>query len=237
MLAQEPPTRRERTLVGWKNGKRSVARQDATSLDSHKPLARSDALIIEELGDEVLVYDSNSDMAHCLSPDAARVWRLCDGQTLIDSLPAQADLSAERVVAALRELERIELLEQGPTLSADGHTRRDFGLRVAKVGVAAAAVPMIVSVAAPAPAMAASIAFCAQFSSGNCGTATGCTKDVGCCCCHTPIKPPYPTGEPCDVFGGGGASGQCKTCVPCDQDDTVCQQFGHPDDCSAGDAC
>jgi hypothetical protein len=223
--------------VGWKNGKRSVARQDATSLSSHEPLARSEGLIIEELGDEVLVYDSNSDIAHCLSPDAARVWQHCDGSTSIETLTVQAGLSAERVEDALHELERCDLLEQPPTLGADGHTRRELTMRLAKVSAAAAAMPLIVSVAAPAPAMAASIAFCAQFSSGNCGTATGCTKDVGCCCCHTPIKPPYPTGEPCDIFGGGGASGQCKTCVPCDQDDTVCAQFGHPDDCSAGDAC
>ena len=229
-----------------------MARQDATSLDSHKPRARSDDLIVEELGDEVLVYDSSSDMAHCLTPDAARVWRLCDGNTSIDSLPAQADLSAERVVQALRELESSELFEQAPTLGGDGHTRREMGLKVAKVGAAAAAMPLIVSVAAPAPAMAATLAFCANFSSGNCGSNTGCSKEVGCCCCSTGgvlhAEPGgsgiYTTGQdsPCDTCGGGNCENQCKTCVPCDQDDQLCPTFtdlsGHfAKDCSAADAC
>ena len=229
--------------MGWKKGKRSVARQDATSLGSHQPLARSEDLIVEELGDEVLVYDSNSDTAHCLSPDAARVWRHCDGGTSIESLTAQVSLSAERVEDALHELERCELLKARPTLTGDGHTRRELGLKVAKVGAAAAAMPLIVSVAAPSPAMAATPAFCAQFSSGNCGSNTGCSKEVGCCCCIPPLHAPYPAGSPCATCGGGNCETQCKTCVPCDQDDELCPTFFNASgteqhkECSAADAC
>src|SRR5512132_3032263 len=149
------------------------------------PLKRSQDLIVEELDDEVLVYDSNADRAHCLSPDAARVWRRCDGRTPIDGLAAQIGLSAERVQTAVDELERCELLEEPSTLS--GHTRRELTVKLAKVGAAAAAVPLIVSVSAPTPAQAATLAFCATFSSGNCGgTGNGCSGTVGCCCCTPP---------------------------------------------------
>jgi hypothetical protein len=208
--------------VGWKNGKRSVARQDATSLGSHKPLARSEGLIVEELGDEVLVYDSKVDVAHCLSPDAARVWRQCDGEASVETLTAHAGLSAERAEDALDELQRCNLLEQPPTLAGDGHTRRELSLKVAKVGAAAAAVPLIVSVSAPTPAQAGTLRFCATFSSGNCGTSSGCTGTVGCCCCTPVISSPFPAGSPCAEFAPNAP--QCKTCVPCQQQ-TACQQL------------
>lgn len=191
------------------------------------PLARSEDLIIEELGDEVLVYDSRADKAHCLSPDAARVWSRCDGSTPTDGLVAQLGLEADRVEGALDELERCELLDERP--AAVGHTRRELTLKVAKVGAAAATMPLIVSVAAPTPAMAATLAFCQQFSSGNCGGSTGCSSEVGCCCC----TPPVGTGG--RTPGGACASiaGQCKNCVPTDQQNTLCPQFGH----GAGSSC
>jgi hypothetical protein len=237
--------------VGWKNGKRSVARQDATSLGSHKPLARSADLIIEEVGDEVLVYDSNSDTAHCLTPDAARVWRACDGGTPIETLTAQVGLSAERVDDALNELQRCQLLEQAPTVAGDGHTRRELSLRVAKVGAAAAAVPLIISVSAPTPAQAGTIRFCAEFSSGNCGmeTSGGCQGSIGCCCCTPPLNRDNDTGlfpesnnpaegdpSPCNRLET--ESEECKTCVPCQQQ-SVCQTiFGHAGNgCGAASGC
>ena len=160
------------------NGKKAK-RQAVSSVGPYRPLARAEDLIVEEVGDEVLVYDSNADTAHCLSPDAASVWRRCDGKTPIEGLTAQVDLSAERVESALSELERCELLEEPPTPA--GHTRRDLTLKVAKISAAAAATPLIISVAAPTPAQAATSGFCAQFSSGNCGmeTSGGCSGSAG----------------------------------------------------------
>ena len=199
-------------------------------MGSYRPLARSQDLIVEEVGDEVLVYDSNADTAHCLSPDAASVWRRCDGKTPIDGLTAQVDLSAERVESALSELERCELLEQPATPA--GHTRRDLTLKVARISAAAAATPLIISVAAPTPAQAATRAFCAQFSSGNCGmeTSGGCSGSVGCCCCTPTLVRqggsfPGPTTSPCNTLET--TLNQCKTCVPCDDQVLSCVAGGH----------
>jgi hypothetical protein len=201
------------------------------------PLARSEDLIIEELGDEVLIYDSKTDKGHCLSPDAARVWRRCDGRTPSDGLAAQVGLSEERVESALDELERCELLAvEEPTLP--GHTRREMSVKVVKAGVAVAATPLIVSVLAPTPAMAATLNQCAQFSSNNCGgdSSDGCSMTPGCCCCTPVIMRPFPANEPCAQFAPATDS-QCKSCVPCDKDKTYCPQFDHGDmsQCSAGD--
>jgi len=43
------------------------------------PQARSEDLVIQDIGDEVLVYDLTRHKAHCLNRTAALVWRKCDG--------------------------------------------------------------------------------------------------------------------------------------------------------------
>src|SRR4051812_49356910 len=72
-----PPTDSEGELVLFnrKNGRSQYAAAPAAA----KPLGRSEDLIVQEVEDEVLVYDELSNRAHCLSADAARVWRACDG--------------------------------------------------------------------------------------------------------------------------------------------------------------
>jgi hypothetical protein len=152
------------------------------------PVARNSELAVEELGDEVLVYDLSTDEAHCLGATAARVWRACDGDTTVEALERTLGLTADDVTKALEELERCSLLAAPPA----GITRRELNLKVTKVGAAAAALPFIVSVAVPAIAAATpTVAQCrAGFTSG-CGS---CSLK-GCCCC-----------------GPGG--GVTKDCVP-----------------------
>lgn len=135
------------------------------------PLARSEQLIIEELEDEVLVYDQSTDLAHCLSPTAARVWRACDGYTMTDALANKLGLDDATVARTLEELESCSLFEAGTGPSA-GSTRRELTIRMAKVGGVVAATPLIYSIAAPTPALAASEKFC---------LALGCTQDCGIC--------------------------------------------------------
>ena len=52
------------------------------------PIARRENLIVEELPDEVLVYDLTTDKAHCLNRTAALIWKNCDGEK------TQGDLAA-----------------------------------------------------------------------------------------------------------------------------------------------
>jgi hypothetical protein len=202
------------------------------------PLARSADLIIEELGDEILVYDTKTDQGHSLSPEAAKVWRACNGTTSAERLSVKLGLDQDTVNRALEELSNCDLLEVRPTIVADGSTRREVTIKLAKVGAAAAAAPLILSVAAPAAYAAATVRFCGQFSSGNCGANTGCSSTVGCCCCTPPVDRDKNTGlfppGPCRDNNASGT--QCKSCVPTQLQTTLCPEFGHGDgtSCSAG---
>ena len=121
---------------------------------SSRPLARSEELIVEAVDEDLLVYDQRSDEAHSLSAPAARVWRRCDGRTDIDALSTELDLDSETVVRALAELDDCGLLDAGPVA---GVTRREATTRVAKIGAAAAAAPLIYSIVSPFPAAADSL--------------------------------------------------------------------------------
>jgi hypothetical protein len=163
--------------MGWpgkKNGGHATRVQ--------RPMARTDELVVEEVGEEVLVYDQRNDLAHCLSGSAVRVWRVSDGTTTPEQMSATLELDMETVRDALEELWSCDLLE---AWQPAGVTRREATVRLAKTGAVAAAAPLIYSIAAPTPALAASQATCNAITpacSGNCGT-SGC-KSAGCVCCN-----------------------------------------------------
>jgi hypothetical protein len=46
------------------------------------PCARKAGLVIQDMPDEVLVYDLDTNKAHCLNKSAAFVWRSCDGKNV-----------------------------------------------------------------------------------------------------------------------------------------------------------
>ncbi len=143
------------------------------------PLARVDQLVVEEIGDEVLVYDQRSDQAHCLGPTAASVWRACDGGAGIKQIAAKLGLDRDVVSHAIDELDECRLLD-GPGTA--GLTRREATRKLAKLGTAAVAAPLIYSIVAPSPALAASEAFCT--AAHKCSSTDICSScPSGCTCC------------------------------------------------------
>ena len=190
-----------------------------------RPQARTDGLIVEEMGEELLVYDTEDNSGHSLSSEAARVWRCCDGTTTVDELAGQLDLDTATVGRALEELNVAGLLSM-PSLSpkSNGHTRREVTFRFARTGAAAASVPLVFSVLAPTAQAAVTLAFCRSACGGG---PTGCTTDgcgdccrpefEGCCCCDP-------------------GNGFVKDCVPADCNDATCIAL-HPEPnahCSCG---
>jgi len=144
----------------------------------NKPQMRQDGLIVRELDNEILIYDTDKDKAHCLNETAALVWKQCDGRTtpveisraLSHQLGATID---ERVVwFALKQLSRDHLLEKEltpPALFTAGLNRREM---VRVLGLAAVvAVPLVTSIVAPTPAQAAT---CLP-------TGASCTTSAQCC--------------------------------------------------------
>jgi hypothetical protein len=205
-----------------------------------RPLARSQDLVVEELGEELLVYDERTDRGHCLSAIAARVWRRCDGRTPAAGLSAQLDLDADTVERALDELEACELLQVQPEPSPNGgSTRRELAVKTAKVGAAAAVAPLIMSIVAPT----AEAALSCELVGGcldNCGsTGSGCQGTACVCCqianCECGNQPPSKTctcngqriswtGSPNTKFCNLGTAAQCPT-----QQAAVCFCSTHPD--------
>jgi hypothetical protein len=142
------------------------------------PRKRIEGLVIQELPDEVLVYDRDRDKAHCLNQTAALVWKYCDGKTTVSNMThrLEHDLSTESVDEkvvwyALDQLGKDHLLEEmvvPPTLLG-GMSRREM---VRVLGVAAVvAVPLVTSIIAPTPAQAATC-----LPSGS-----ACTSNAQCC--------------------------------------------------------
>ena len=139
-------------------------------MSSH-PRARSDGVVIEELGDELVIYVEATRTAHALSEDPAAVWRCCDGQRSAIDIASLLGLHEARVAQALDELSGAGLIE-GP----DAISRRALYKRVAKLGAAAVSAPLIYSVAVrPASAAASQTcgpllgAFCiVSYDNGNC---------------------------------------------------------------------
>src|SRR4051812_17019482 len=115
---------------------------------------------VETLGEELCLYDWQRKLVHALNPTAARVWQRCDGQTSPQQIAATlaADLNlpnAEELVwLTLRQLEKAHLLAEEVVKPAKRNVlpRREF----LRLGVAAALLPVVHSIAAPTPVAAQS---------------------------------------------------------------------------------
>jgi hypothetical protein len=120
------------------------------------PQARLDGLVIRELDDETLVYDTKRDKAHCLNRTAALVWNQCNGKTTARaaarSLQSEFSASVDEDIVwlAVEQLERFHLVERGRKPSV---SRRSLMLKYAPVALA---LPVIMSISAPMPAQVAS---------------------------------------------------------------------------------
>jgi hypothetical protein len=135
------------------------------------PVARTEKLLIQEVDNELIVYDEERDTAHCLNPMAARVWHYCDGQNTVEDIakllekeldiPADSDVDMRGLVwLTLEELERFHLIKEylkQPT-GVSNISRRKVIKTASLVGGFAigSLFPVVKSIVAPVPAMAIS---------------------------------------------------------------------------------
>lgn len=201
--------------MSWLNGRFNGK---SASLSVRKPLARSDELLVEEVAGEVLIYDQQTNQAHCLGTAAAKVWRACDGRTSPEQLGVELELDNATVGRALEELLACGLLDLGPN---SGVTRREVTTRLAKWGAVGASAPLIWSIVGPIPeaAATATVSSCKLDAlATNCGTNCSASADRHCCCCcsqgnNSPCVPSsshccYPTALCPANFG-------CAATAPC----------------------
>jgi hypothetical protein len=187
-----------------------------------RPVARSEGLLVELVGDETVVYDTKSKEAHCLNPLASAVYAHADGRASVDELAATASahlgepVDASRVFDALAQLEERDLMV-APLGRRDGLSRRDLMRRSAAVGAAAVAAPLITTIVAPTPA-AAQTPGCGEILCCPCRTGGGgqdCCEhpSAGACNC---VKAEGNCGKQCKSTGAAVGEEDCKVLFPPD---------------------
>lgn len=145
-----------------------------------RPKARTEHLVSERIENELVVYDQLNHIAHCLSSDAAAVWELCDGRLSEVEIATKLGLSRETVERAVDSLRECRLLNLEP-VPAPGYSRRQAAIRLARIGGAALAGPLVYSVdVGSAAAKASHLAAGCMIT--TCGT---CTGTGGCPLCTT----------------------------------------------------
>lgn len=144
--------------------------------NSQNPVARKNDLVVQEVTDEVLVYDLSSNKAHCLNETAAMVWKSCDGSNSVTDIAKLigtdkgGHISDDLVWLAIDQLSENNLLEKQIESNFAGQSRRDV---IKKIGLAAViGLPLVASLTAPQNAMAA--------VSCNCADITACQAQPNC---------------------------------------------------------
>ncbi len=129
------------------------------------PCARRNDIFCENLDAETIVYDKAKDRAHSLNRTVMLVWESADGQRTVEDIAAilhrELGIPADRhvVLLALQELEKASLLQEPVPVEAGPEllSRRQVARKLALAGASVAMLPVIATVLAPTPAMAASM--------------------------------------------------------------------------------
>ncbi len=176
---------------------------------SAKPLGRRSNIVVQQTGDELLIYDLNIHKAFCLNETSAMVWQLCDGKNTASDISVKMSqrlgtlVSEDLVWLALDQFVSDSLLESGEMVVSHlaGVARREM---IRKVGLASLiALPFISSVIAPKAAAAQST--CVACNCASTGL-VACTRGVACLTSFIPglAPPPFvPGGGPVQIPGGG----------------------------------
>lgn len=143
---------------------------------SSYPAARTAHLVTTESGQDLLVYDQDSNHIHHLNCTTAAVWALCDGQRSVRDLAQAAAVDEDCVRLALTNLDQAKLLDGplDPTIRGKVQSRRTF---MKKAGIAA--IPAIVSITAPIAKAAASEG--SGFEDDVCVENSPCLYTTDCC--------------------------------------------------------
>jgi hypothetical protein len=179
------------------------------------PVARDEGLLIEHVADEVVVYDTESKEAHCLSPLPAVVFTHSDGYRTVEQLAEVASVKLGETVSADRVMDAVAQLEERELLKVPGGISRRQMLRKSTIATGAVvAAPIISSVFAPA-AIAGNSATCGPLICCPCCTGSGFNKDDCCFIKNVTVN--------CQcVSAQGDATKKCKPAGHSAPSDTTC---------------
>jgi len=158
--------------------------------DPQNPMARQTGLVVQEMPDEVLVYDLDTNKAHCLNQSAAFIWSSCDGKNSVMDIVQQFEsngrgkVTEDFVWLAIDQLNENGLLENKVAPRFQGQSRRQV---LKTIGLASmVALPVIASLVAPKQAFGVtscsctSAAQCGLPQNASCPSTTNC-NNLGLC--------------------------------------------------------
>lgn len=148
----------------------------------NNPMARQNGLVVQEMPDEVLVYDLDTNKAHCLNQSAAFVWKSCDGAKSVPDIVREFEANGKGKVTedfvwlAIDQLNENGLLNGTVAPRFAGQSRRQV---LKTIGLASmVALPVIASLVAPKNAMGA--VSCACANPGQCAARPACPSQNNC---------------------------------------------------------
>lgn len=129
------------------------------------PRARRNNVVCEDLAAETILYDRANNRAHSLNRTVGLVWQAADGQRSVEEIAVilhrELGIPADPgvVLLALQDLEGAGLIEEPLPVEARPEllSRREVARKLALAGFSMAMLPVVASIVAPTPAMAASM--------------------------------------------------------------------------------
>lgn len=145
--------------------------------ETNFPKSLQHNIIVQELVDELLIYNTQTARAHCLNQTARLIWDECDGEKSVAEISRAVSRKTGSIIdessvwLAVEQFERDGLLANGTEmiLPARNFSRREAIRRAGLTAVVA--LPLVTSIVAPPAANALSI--------GTCNTGVSCTCSVG----------------------------------------------------------
>lgn len=199
-----------------------------------KPKGRENDIVLQQLKDEVLIYDLTINKAFSLNETSALIWNLCDGNNSVADISGQLSKKLNQPVTddlvwlALDQFKKDNLLANNEQVEIkfDGLTRREV---IRKVGFASMiALPVISSIIAPTAANAASGGGTATLGQ-SCAASVDCASSAPVCanlilvggkaCCNATAggTSRYVSGQ----LYGTSVSGDCTT-ASCSNTQVLC---------------
>lgn len=155
-----------------------------------KPKARQTKIVVQEFGNEILIYDLRANKSFALNETSSIVWQHCDGKNTIADIAGKMTLELEESVSeelvwlALEKLKKEKLIEDDKNFVTPFKTssRREV---IRRVGMASlVALPIISSLVAPTAVYAFS---CPDPNNNASLSANGCAcqsnNDCQTTCC------------------------------------------------------
>ncbi len=185
-----------------------------------KPKARDEDIVIQEVLDELLIYDKQRHQLYALNPIVAWLWQRLDGQAdtqelaghLSQQFPELAGQAEHLLWATLQRLDEKHLLAQRvrEQIPPQLETRRTM---LKRMGLALALLPVVTTLAAPSPAQAQTLSplctgcFTSQAEAENaCGASTvGTCWTNNSCGGSNPGTEPNLTPSSCFAFSSAGS--------------------------------